>query len=310
MMKNILKLWDRFLFSRFDPLSVSFFRISLGLLMFVMFIANYPNWERFYGSDGIISLNDMDLPKRIQDWWCAFYWTEGKIPIIVYWWIGIISTITFTIGWQTRISTIILYVLQTSMIHRNLLIVNGDDLVFRMLLFYSCFAPLNHCLSVDSWLSKRKSGGLGTKELPLIWPVRLMQINIALIYVISLPYKVFDDPAWLNGEAIYWTVTSSMWSQCPFPELFYKCDCLLSKIFTWGTILIEGSFPILVWFEKTKLIVVALVTSLHLGIAFMVPNVAFFTLSMVCSFWVFVPGEMLREFFSKKVGKYFSRFSH
>ena len=250
-MKTIWKYWDKFWFSRFDPLSVSIYRISLGLLIFAMFIANYSNWERFYGADGIISLNDFVVNRVPDDWCSVFHLTEGKIPTRIFWWIGFISSITFTIGFQTRLSTIILYILQVSMIHRNLLVVNGDDLVIRMVLFYSCFAKLNYCLSVDSWLRKKNSK-LKEEELPRIWPIRLMQLNVAFIYLNSLPHKLIDDVAWVNGEAIYYTMVSNMWGRCPFPDLFYKWDCLLSKIATYGTVIIEGSFPILVWFHKTK----------------------------------------------------------
>ena len=193
------------------------------------------------------------------------------------------------------------------MVHRNNVIVNGDDLVLRMLLFYSCFLPMNHCLSVDSYLKKKFRGIndiVPENECPMLWTVRLIQINIALVYIISLPNKLADDVAWINGQAIYYTVTSNMWSMCPFPQLFYQWDYLLSKIATCGTVLIEGMFPILVWFKETNLIVTLLIAMLHIGIAFMVPNVTFFTLAMVCSFWVFLPSDTIRElYYSLKSGR-------
>ncbi len=307
--KNIIKSWDDFWFSRFDPLNVSIYRISTGLLLFVMFIALYFNWDRFYGSNGVISLHDVDIVgKGVDNIWSIFHWTEGKIPIKFFWYLGFISSFAFAIGYQTRLATVILCVLIASMVHRNNLIVNGDDLVLRMLLFYSCFLPMNHCLSLDSYFKKKFRGindNVLENERPLIWPARLIQINIALIYVISLPHKLVDDVAWVNGQAIYYTVTSNMWSMCPFPDLFYKWDYLLSKILTYGTILIEGTFPILVWFKETNLIVTILIAMLHIGIAFMVPNVTFFTLAMVCSFWVFLPSDTIRGIYNKYIVKCF-----
>jgi hypothetical protein len=56
-----------------------------------------------------------------------------------------------------------------------------------------------------------------------------------------------------------------------------------------------GAFPILVWFKRTRLYAVAATAALHLGIAVRLQNVTFFTLSMVCSFWLFVPGETTRR---------------
>ena len=290
--------WHRLWFARFDPLCMSVYRVSLGLLLIVYFIANFPNWERFYSADGILSLDTVDPQRQNADWVTLFYWTEGYIPDMVFWVLGFIASIFFTIGFQTRICTIFLYVLIASMVHRNRMIVNGEDLTFRMVLLYSCFAPLNHVFSVDSWLRRRKAERKGLsadRPQPMIWAVRLIQINVALIYVISLPNKLYDDPdAWLwEGSAIYLAMTSNMWSRWPWPEMFY--GGFLSKLFTYGTVVVEGLFPILVWFKRPKLFAVAAIASLHLGIAVMLQNVTFFTLAMVCAFWVYVPSDSIRS---------------
>lgn len=300
-MQKLIKCWDEFWFTRYDPISTSIFRISLGLLISIMFICNYVNWERFYDASGVISLHEtVPIPDNVPEDTCSvFHLTEGTVPIKIYWWIGMIAALFFTAGFQTRLATIVLYIIQASMIHRNYIIVNGDDLVIRMLLFYSCFFPLGYCLSIDSWIKQKQGKSLPTSEFPRMWPIRLMQINIALIYVISLPYKLVGDVAWVNGQAIYYTATSNMWGRFPFPEAFYAYNCLLSKLMTYGTVLIEGSFPILVWFKETTLIVTLLIASLHLGIAVFVPNVLFFTLAMVCSFWVFIRPEITHYLLNK-----------
>ena len=288
-MKPFSKHWNDFWFSKAELLPVSIFRICFGLLLCIIFIAYLPNWERFYDSSGIISLHDKSIP-HYQNPMSVFYLTEGKIPVIVWWFIGFISAICFTIGFKTRIFTIILYILYTSMINRNYFIVFGEDNVIRMLLFYSCFAPLNYRLSIDSNLDRK----LKRKE-PDIWPIRLMQINIVLIYFFSTPCKLLYDPSWVNGTAIYWTVASNNWSRFPCPDLFYKCGGILTKLFSYGALFIEFSFPILVWFKNTRLITLLLISAMHIGIGILIPNVMFFTTVMLCSFWVFVPENVLKN---------------
>lgn len=305
--KRINEIWDRLWFAKYDPLSASFFRIFLGALLIVYFIANYPNWERFFAADGIISLDVVDPARTQTDWVSIFYWTEGMVPIGVFWWIGLLASICFAIGFQTRASTITLFVLMVSMVHRNLTIVNGEDLTFRMVLFYSCFAPLNRTLSVDSWIKRRwaeKEGRVLPSLLPDIWPIRLMQINIALIYVISLPNKFVDDPSgWLwEGTAIYWAMTSNLWARWPWTEIFY--GGFLSKVITYGTVVVEAAFPLLVWFNRTRLYAIAGIAGLHLGIPILLKNITFFTLAMVCSFWVFVPSSDIRNWGEKLRGKF------
>lgn len=294
-MKSIFKFWNNFWFSNAELLPVSLFRIFFGTLLCVMFIAYLPNWERFYDVNGIVSLNDKSIP-HIYNYLSVFNLTDGKMPVILYWFIAFISSIAFAVGYKTRIFTVVLYILYTSMVNRNHFIVYGEDNIIRMLLFYSCFAPLGYRLSIDSFFNKE----LKNKKFE-VWSIRLMQVNIALIYLISTPYKLLYDPSWVNGTAIYWTVMSNNWSRFPYPELFYKWNAFLSKLVSYSALAVEFSFPIFAWFNKTKLFVIAFISMLHLGIAILIPNVTFFTLCMVCSFWVFVPERIVQTLFKRRI---------
>ena len=287
--------WKTFWFARLDPLPLAVFRIAVGSLMFWAFVCLYPDWSRYFGSSGVQSLNDPTLPAPFIDWWSIFYWTETFLPVRAIWWLALMAAVGFTIGWQTRACAILLFIIESSMIHSNRWAINGEDLIFRMLMLYACFATLHHRLSVDRWLETRRGGSpaIAPAAWPVAWPVRLMQINIALVYAISLPNKLVDDVAWRDGNAIYLSIVSNMWSRFPWPALFY--DGLLSKFFTYGTIVVEGLFPILVWFRRTRLYITFALASLHLGIAIMLQNVAFFSLAMVCSFTVFLPADFLRR---------------
>jgi hypothetical protein len=290
-----MKYWKRFFFSPFDPLPLAMFRLSLGWLILVCYLCLAPNWNAYYSDHGVGG--------AYSDTWSIFYYTEGIIPLSLFWWIGLAASIGFTLGYQTRACTIILYIIEVSMIHSNRMIVNGEDFTFRMLLFYSCFTDLGKALSLDAWVKAKKKPitSSDSSAWPAAWPIRLMQINFVLIYVISLPNKMVDDVAWLNGDAIYLSIVSNMWSRWPWPGLFY--GGVLSKIITYTTVIGEGTFPILVWFDKTKIYSIALLASLHLGIAIMLQNVTFFTLSMVATLWIFIPGKMLRPWMDKVSSK-------
>ena len=297
---SVSDAWNHFWFRRFDPISVGMFRIWFGSLMLIMLAASYPNWDMYYDADGVLSLNDADLAPYRTDppGWSVFALFEGVVPTRAWWWVAVLTASLLTLGLATRLATIGMFLLVCSMVNRAPVMVNGEDLVFRMLLFHGMFAPLGHSLSLDGAIRRRWRQQRGIKQPPsppMIWAVRMMQINVALIYVISLPYKIADDPAWITGDAIYWTMASDMWSRQWFPELGYMYGGVLSKIATWGTLLVEGQFPILVCFRRTRLLAIALVTSLHVGIAILVPNVALFTLSMVVAFWLYMPPETTRS---------------
>jgi hypothetical protein len=266
---------------------VGIFRIFLGALICAFYLALYPNWERFYAADGVVSLNLFPNP---LDGWALFHWTEPNLPIRAYWWLGMAAALLFTLGWQTRLCTVVLFVMESSLLNRSLPAMNGEDVAFRMMLFYGMFAPLGHRLSLDSFLKRRK-GDESRRPLPAIWAVRALQINFALIYAISLPYKLADDVVWWNGEAVYWIIANPTWGRWPWPGFFYGLDELLSKLMTFGTLLVEGAFVVLVWFDRFRLHLIAAAALLHIGIAFLLSGATFFTLAMACGLWVFVPGE-------------------
>ena len=287
--------WDRFWFSRFDPISAGLFRIAVGSLILLMFLYSYPNWDRFYAVDGILQL-DLNVVQRVSiplDTVNVFYWTDGILPTGFWWWVATLASLGFVLGAFTRSSTVILYVMMISIVNRNRLITNGDDLVFRMLMFHALFAPLGHELSLDRWWRVRR--GLPQRTAPMIWPVRMLQINILMVYVVSTHNKIFDDIAWTNGMAIYWTMASDMWSRELIPWVSYKYGFLFTRLGTYGSLLIEGLFPILVWVPRTRAYVILALVSLHVGIMCLVPNVAFFTMGMAASLTIFVPPESLRS---------------
>ena len=301
VVRRSIRIWDKFWFSRFDPLSLGVFRIALGILIMTWYLALYVNWEEYYGKLGNIWLYETHAITSYSSWLNVFRWTKDLIPIRVFWWSGFLSAAAFTAGWRTKLFAIILFIMQSSIINQNIMLVNGEDSVFRMFLFYSMFAPLGYSLSVDRYLLKKKQKNYlpQKEEWPMIWAVRAMQLNFIAIYVFSLPNKLADDIAWINGDAIYLSMVSSMWSRQLCPEFFYLFDGLFSKIATYGTILIEATFPILVWFPRTRMFSLLALAFLHISIAVVLNGVAFFTLAMVCGLITFIPQECIKRVFVK-----------
>jgi hypothetical protein len=284
---QLTQTFKRFFFSEFDPIVLSFFRMIFGMYLIIFYIALFPNWENYYGPGGVRP----ELPQMLS--WSLFDLTQNWISVSIYWWLGFICSLAFTLGWMTRISTILLFLIQSSMNHSNPMMVNGEDLVIRMLLFYSIFSPLDYSISISNFLNAPKQN----RRLPWIWPLRLMQINITLIYAFSLPLKLAADPSWLNGEALYWVMMTSTWNRWPWQSFFY--DGYLSKVLTISTVLVELSFPFLIWFERTRIPILVAITFFHFGLGIGLQNVSFFSFAMVCSFVLFIPEEVLYRFIDR-----------
>jgi Vitamin K-dependent gamma-carboxylase len=299
MTKLLLNLWNRFWFSPIDPLPMAACRIGLGTLLVVWFIGLSPNWERFYAADGIISLSDNISPAPASDPWNVMLVTERWLPIRAYLWAGLAASILLAIGFWSRAASGLLFVLINVLVHRNYYIVNGEELVARMFLLYGTFSPWGQAWSVDAWLKSRRArrpGGRTLAALPWAWTLRMMQIQFLLIYTVSLGYKFAQDSSWADGNALHWTIASDRWWRMgEMSWLTLSCGGLLRKCMTYGTILIEGSAPILIWVPATRRYVVGAIIFLHTGIAIMIPGVGFFSLLMVAGAMLFIPAESFRR---------------
>jgi hypothetical protein len=298
MTKLLLNLWNRFWFSPIDPLPMAACRIGLGTLLVVWFIGLSPNWDRFYAADGIISLSDNIAPAPASDPWNVMLATEGWLPIRAYLCAGLAASILLAIGFWSRAASGLLFVLINVLVHRNYYIVNGEELVARLFLLYGTFSPWGQAWSLDAWLHarrRRRNGAETAEPLPWAWTLRMMQVQFLLIYAISLGYKFAQDVSWLNGDALHWTIASDRWWRMgEMSWLTLSCGGLLRKCMTYGTIFIEGSAPLLVWFPTTRPYVVGALVFLHTGIAIMIPGVAFFSLLMVVGLMLFIPAETFR----------------
>ena len=114
----------------------------------------------------------------------------------------VMVAVGFTLGWHTRIMSILLYLCMLSLYHRNVGSNGGPDAVPVILTFYMMLCPCGAAYSLDALRAAKKRG---TAAEPLIvpWAVRLLQMQICLIYFQSCVIKC-QGPIWLNGTVVHY----------------------------------------------------------------------------------------------------------
>ena len=294
------RTWDRIWFGTHDALPLDLLRISMGALLAFFFIALYQSWEPYYSPRGIPSLNEPYGLTSLPWSWNLFILTEGIIPMRAFWWMALLASVSLTVGWNTRSALLALYAIQTSMANSNWTVTTGEDYVFNLFYLYAFFGQLDTYLSLDRWLKERKGGQMPPRTPVAIWPARLMQVHVALIYAFSVVKKLHSGVGWWNGEILYWVLLGNMWSRWPWPELLY--GGLLSKLATYGTLAFEILFPIFIWFRWARPWLLVSGVFFQLGIAFFIQHATVFTLSMICLLWVYVPAETIRRWQRKMKG--------
>jgi hypothetical protein len=244
----------------FEPRSVAplaAMRIALGLLVALWGLSMLPDAGAFLGPAGVLPevpgvRTRIGLLQLLQTETAAFAVVAGLIP----------AGLAIALGWRTRIATIIAYVLLLSVARRNPWMLNSGDALLRHAIFFLSFTPAGAVLSLDRW--RRDRDRFWQVPLTAPWGLRLMQIQIATVYLFSVFEKVRGD-RWTDGTALAdaWRITDLARVGVPLP--IYD-SMLLTNVLTFSTIVIELALALLLWNRRARVYVVLAGVALHLGI--------------------------------------------
>lgn len=298
-MKKILSVWNKFWFKKEIPYSLGLFRIIFGLYIILIIVISYPQWGWFYGADGLVPFSEIG---RGPHTWTIFSFSSSNLFTYGVFWISFLSGILFTVGFFSRTSSVFLFIIFISLLHRNAYIINGQDQIIGMLLFFSMFAPIGSCYSLDYYFKSRKNLKKSEKISILnnqsLWIIRLMQIAIANVYLLSASAKLFGENAWRDGTAIYYLSLSDRYFRYPNINFFHSE--IFSIVMTYGTLIIEMAFPLLVWFHYTRPYVLSGIAMFHIGTLFLMPSTVFyFGLAMLVSLILFLPNDFTKSLVHK-----------
>lgn len=289
-----LSPWTRFWHVPVRAERLALMRILLGLALLTdQLFQLVPNAMDFYGYSGVAPAGLFD-GYQLRHW----YWTvlvfNTDDPAYLYPTLGIwvLVTFLFTIGWNTRLMNVLVWFLTMCFVNRNPNILSGSDDTLQMGLFLLMLGPTGAALSVDAWLARRAGKPLSA-YIPA-WPVRLLQIELCVIYLstglakLVLPLLGDDGFAstWWRGTAVHYVlnyVTMSRWSyaQLPLPLWFTG---MLTYVSVWWEVL----FPVLVLFRRTRGPALLFGLLFHLGIYLMI-EIGWFSFYMMAFYGVWTP---------------------
>lgn len=280
--KTFFKGWDRFFYSYTDASALCLFRIVFGFFLFLNGISLVEDFNEWYGlgSMALVPLEDSlnfysNVRINIFKWLSPTEFS-GWFVLISY----IVTSVGVMIGFKTRISTIICFILMVSLQNRNYSILNSGDTLMRCMLFLMIFAPTHVKYSVDAWLMDKK----GTPYRPTIsiLTLRLMQLQFSLVYLATTLFKLkgYD---WVDGTAVYYTSRLVNFQRVVLPIVFDFPS--LVKFATWSALFIEFAMGTLVWVKELRVWVLLSGVILHL----------FIEVSMSIGFfeWVMIAGYLL-----------------
>ena len=177
--------------------------------------------------------------------------------------IGLITSLFLIIGWRTKISLFVTWVVIMSFHARFPLVNHGGDNLLRMILFWSFFLPINSYYSVDSVLSdtpKIRPAYFGLASIAWI-------MQVLFVYLFTFLYKW--DPGWYkNFDSLYYAMNLDMFTTSLGKKLLFFPS--LMKFLSFFAFALEGVGPILLlipWkISFWRSLTVFLFFALHIGI--------------------------------------------
>jgi hypothetical protein len=228
----------------------------------------------------------------------------------------LVIMLLFTIGFCTRITSVLTWLAALSYIQRAQTTLFGMDTMMNILLVYLMIGPSGAALSVDRlisrWWALRKAR-LANRPAPP-WEVprpsatanfvtRLLQIHFCIIYMASGLSKL-QGGAWWNGTALWGTLANPEFAPMNFALYEDMLRWLAQHRFLWElvtsggvvfTLVMEIGLPFMIWMPKLRWVMIIGSVMLHTGIA-LTMGLTTFGLFMLCMLLAFIPSETVRWF--------------
>lgn len=179
-----------FFFGSVDPRQYAALRILFGLFALHTLIMHLPEAPFLLSASG---WSPMDWHAFTSNWSLFYFFTSTSSAraVLIF---GIACAAAMTVGWKSRVSIWLTFVVIGSVVSRHHLWY-GYYGILRIVLFYLGFCEAGQAWSIDKLLDSTHP------KVASAWPLRLIQIQIALIYFCS-GFAKFHGIDWIDGTAV------------------------------------------------------------------------------------------------------------
>jgi hypothetical protein len=255
--------WNRFFFEPVDLRICAAIRIAFAALLLVNFSLLGPDLFNWFGSAGLIRELPPEEHLAPGSWSVLLWLPQSDAFLAAAYAVALLQAALLLVGLGTRLQALGCFVWLVSFQVRNPMIWDGEDTVFRLLAALLIFMPCGARWSLDAWLARRVWQQAPATTSPA-WALKLLQLQMAIIFFDAFFMKL-QGAAWQNGTAVYYVARlEEFFPRFPLPHAMF--DSLWSiKWLTWGTLVLELTVPLLIWFRETRRFALLLALAFHLS---------------------------------------------
>ncbi len=275
-----------------DLRALALLRIGIAAVVLLDLCIRATDLKAHYTDEGLLPLSAL-FQYAWDSWNISIHNVSGLWFVQVMLFVAAaFFALAMMLGWKTKLSTALSWLLLMSLQNRNNLILQGGDDLLRMILFWGIFLPWGKCYSLDKLRSNELSTEYSYFGIASIGYV----VQIVSVYVFSALLKE-PSPEWTSdGTAIYYALSLD---QMVFPigKLIYPYVGVL-KFLTFTVYYIELLVPLLFFVPFYSFffrsIAILMLIFLHMGIALTLFVGLFFIIGIVSLIGLF-PSQWLNK---------------
>ncbi|PSQ39760.1 HTTM domain-containing protein [Halobacteriales archaeon SW_5_70_135] len=271
---------------RIDARSLALFRVALGSLLLADLLLRSRSLHAFYTDDGVLPRTALLAQHGPTHWSLHLASGEAWGQALLFAVAGVVA-VALAVGYRTRLATAVSWLLLVSLHNRVPDVLNGGDVLLRLLLFWGLFLPLGARWSVDARHREPDEEVAGDYVAGVASAALLVQV--VALYLTNAAFKLTGD-VWVRGDGLRYVFSLGQFTVLlgerlgQFPALLHVLD------YVW-LVTIALSFALLLLTGWPRALYAVALMGMHLGMV-VTMRIDLFPLVSVASLVPFLPAAV------------------
>ncbi|MFJ1595934.1 HTTM domain-containing protein [Streptomyces sp. NPDC088261] len=274
-------------------------RMGYGFLYLAFLVREFPHRDEIWGPG---SPWTPTLARELFDqtgWTSVLTLSDSRTYFECCYAAALVISALFTLGWRTRILSVLFAVVVASFHARSIFMTDGGDNLILLMTVCLVLTACGRRWSLDARRARKRPP---RKRFPRLRPLRdagdtltttlhncamfVIAAQVCFLYGSAGLYKV-QGGTWGNGTALHYVLNLQLFR--PWPALSQLADQypLMIAVTGYLTVLLQVAFPFTL-FGRLKYPVLAALLGMHLGIALLM-GLPLFSGAMIVADTVFLP---------------------
>ncbi len=304
-------------------------RIGYGALYLAFLLREFPHRQEIWGPEAPWT---PALARQLFDqtgWISILTLSDSPAYFESCYVLAVLTATLFMLGWRTRVMSLLFAAVVASFHARAIFMSDGGDNVILLMSLYLCCTACGRRWSLDARRARRRAAArtvdasssrtepglrhqVAASRRTLVTTLHncgmfVIAAQVCFLYGSAGLYKV-QGSAWGDGTALHYVLNLDLFRPWPALSLMLDNHQMAVAVASYLTVILQVAFPF-VLFGRLKYIVLAMLLSMHAGIAVLL-GLPLFSGAMIIADAVFLPdrfygslGSLCRRAFKRAAAK-------